>query len=454
METQENLQKKWNLVLDILQNKTTDAFFNIWILNLQIKAYEDGIIYLLAQNKTHCTRIEEVGKDDIISSCKDVFGEKVTDIKVLLKEDFEKMDSFSSLFKKEEKVEEIKIDNNFLPKYTFENFIVGKNNDIAYAGAKSVAENPSGKWNPLFIYSGVGLGKTHLLHAIGIHLNKTKPHLKVLYITCQKFIVDYVNSIKSGQSNINEFREKYRNIDVLLIDDIQFLEGKKETQEEFFHTFKDLYEAGKQIVITSDKSPDNISTLEDRLRSRFKGGLIQDIIKPDFETKIAILEKKAEQENYNIEESAITFIAEKMDTNVREMEAMLGKVAFYANLKGKHFAQLEDVVLAMKEVVQVDTELLTAEKIIDVVSEYYGISRVDILGKKKTKDIADARQVAIYLICEMLGMPLVNIGKIFNGRDHTTIMHSRDKITNEIKENIRIRQCVEDIKENLKNIKS
>lgn len=449
-----NLEQKWKTILEHIQNKTTDTYFNIWIMPLQAKEIDNGKLYVVTENSTHYARVKDPNIfNDIVSSCKEVLGDEIEEVEIITKTDYDKKTQLDYLNKIESVEQPQKYVNNFNPKYTFDNFIVGKNSQIVYAGALSVAENPSGKWNPLFIYGGVGLGKTHLLHAIGLHLNKHRSELQVLYCTCEKFTTDYVASIKSGQKNINEFREKYRNVDVLLIDDIQFLEGKKETQEEFFYTFKDLFEAGKQIVITSDKSPDNISTLEDRLRSRFKGGLIQDIQKPDFETKIAILEKKSEQENYNIEKDALDFIAQKMDTNVREMEGMLAKVAFIAYLNGKHFAQLEDAVTAMKEEVQVDKEIVTAEKIIDVVSDYFSISKVELLGKKKTKDIVDARQIAIYLICEMLGMPLVNIGKLFNGRDHTTIMHSRDKISQEMKENNRIRQNIDDLKQILKSAK-
>ena len=443
-----NIKEGWEQVQSDLQNITSALFFSLWIQNLEAIEIKKRVLYILAPNKVckdRCVNKDSEFYNDLCLAINSVFDTQIDKFEIVTQDEYEKIKE--DLPDQKENVVEIRYENNFNPKYTFENYVVGKSNQFPYAAALAVAENPGKKFNPLFIYGGVGLGKTHLLHAIGLKLNKEKPELNILYCTCDKFIREYIDSLKSG---INSFRDKYRNVDVLMIDDIHNLVGKKETQEEFFNTFKDLFEANKQIILTSDRSPDNIETLEDRLRSRFKGGLVQDVQIPDFETKYAILQKKAEQDNYNVENEVITYIAENMDTNIRELEGMLQKVSFMANLKGKHFADIEDVKASLQETVPVDKEVITAEKIISVVCEYSNIAKSDIVGKKKTKDIADARQVAIYLICDMLDLPLVNIGKIFGGRDHTTIIHSRDKITDQLKVNTRLNQMIKDLKDRLK----
>ena len=244
-----------------------------------------------------------------------------------------------------------------------------------------------------------------------------------------------------------EFREKYRNLDVLMIDDIQFISNKTSTQEEFFHTFNDLYQRSKQIIIASDRPPREIATLEERLRSRFTSGLIQDIQSPDFETRVAILRKKAQQEKYAIDDDVITFIAEKIDTNIREMEGILSKVFFFATLLGKKSATLEEAHEALKENMEDIKEGLTPDSIIDTVCKYFNITKNDIVGKKKNKEIVEPRMISIYLICELLDIPLVSIGKKFGGRDHTTIMHARDKITEQVKTNNKIKVYINDIKD-------
>ena len=351
---------------------------------------------------------------------------------------------------KNQKVEEEgnKANSNFNEKYTFDNFVVGKSNQFVYAAAKSVAENPGQKFNPLFIYGGVGLGKTHLLHAIGNYIKSAYPDKKIMYATCEKFTNDYIESLRANKDMANfEFREKYRNLDVLMIDDIQFISNKTSTQEEFFHTFNDLYQRQKQIIIASDRPPKEIATLEERLRSRFTSGLIQDIQTPDFETRVAILRKKAQQEKYSIDDEVINFIAEKIDTNIREMEGILSKVFFFATLLGKKSATLEEAYEAMKENMDEIKEGLSPDMVIDTVCKYFNISKNDIVGKKKNKEIVEPRMICIYLICELLDLPLVAIGKKFGDRDHTTIMHARDKITEQIKTNNKIKVYITDIKD-------
>ena len=345
-------------------------------------------------------------------------------------------------------LEDIKRQNSFSfnPKYTFDSFVVGKSNEFVYAAARAVAENPGKRFNPLFIYGGVGLGKTHIMHAIGNFLKQNSPNLIVLYVTCEKFTNDYIDSLRGGKNNsISSFREKYRNVDVLMVDDIQFISNKTETQEEFFHTFNDLYQNGKQIIIASDRHPREIPTLTDRLLTRMLSGLIQDVQNPDFETRMAILKRKAYEENYRVEEEVYSYLAEKISSNIRELEGSLAKVHFYAGIHCKHFASLEDAELALKDEIT-EKEMITADDVINAVCKYYNVDKSDLTGKKKNKEIVDPRQMAIYLITELTDLPLTSIGANFGGRDHTTIMHARDKIATEIKSNSRIKTIANDIK--------
>ena len=315
---------------------------------------------------------------------------------------------------------------------------------------QSVAEHPSQKFNPLFIYGGVGLGKTHLLHAVGNYLNEHRPDLNVLYVTCEKFTNDYVDSIRNGKEKSNlDFRDKYRSVDVLMIDDIQFISNKMGIQEEFFHTFNDLYQNNKQIIIASDRSPKEMSALEERLRSRFSSGLIQDIQEPDYETKVAILNKKCSQEGYLVDKDVIDFIAQKTGTNIREMEGILSKVVFYASLQNKTHASMEDAHEALKDYGETEKTNLDAEKILNTVCDFFKVTKEDLIGKKKNKEIVEPRQLCIYLINDMLNIPLTAIGAMFGGRDHTTIMHARDKISNQVKVNPHIRTLVNDIRSQL-----
>ena len=343
--------------------------------------------------------------------------------------------------------------NPFNSKYTFDNFVVGKSNQFVYAAARAVAEHPGLKFNPLFIYGGVGLGKTHILHAIGNYLREFNPNLKVMYVTCEQFVNSYIESLGSISKTkaTLEFRSKYRNLDVLMVDDIQFISKKTSTQEEFFHTFNELFQNNKQIIIASDRPPKDIETLTDRLRSRLACGLIQDIQAPDFETKIAILRKKCQLEKYVIDDDVIEYIAEKVDTNIRELEGMLSKVYFLANLMGKRSATMEEAKAALDSQVEEEkNEGLTPDDIIDAVCKYFDTTKQDLIGKKKSKEVVEPRMIAIYLISEILEIPLVSIGKIFGGRDHTTIMHSRDKITDQMKSSHKTQSVVSEIRKMLK----
>ena len=313
----------------------------------------------------------------------------------------------------------------------------------------SVAENPSSKFNPLFIYGGVGLGKTHLLHAVGNYLNQTRPELNVLYATCEKFTNDYTAALRSGNRADVLFREKYRNVDVLMIDDIQFISNKMSIQEEFFNTFNDLYQNNKQIIIASDRSPKEMSALEERLRSRFSSGLIQDLQTPDYETRVAILSTKASQEGYLVDDDVVDYIAQKTGTNIREMEGILSKVVFFSGLLGKTHTTMDDAYEALKDYGETEKTDLDADKIINTVCDFFKVTREELVGKKKNKEIVEPRQMCVYLINDMLNIPLTAIGALLGGRDHTTIMYARDKIEGQIKTNAHIRTLVNDLKSRL-----
>lgn len=447
------LQEMWKQVLLKVEMMVSAVSFDLWIAPLEVLDYNKFEKLILSTNSTYAKKqLMKNHSEQLKSAIEEVFGED-TPFEILdpdeKKEFLKKNKPEINQAVVEKEIEEDK--NAFNPKYTFDNFVVGKSNQFVYAAARSVAENPGKRFNPLFIYGGVGLGKTHVLHAIGNYIRKELPDLKIKYVTCEKFTNDYIDSLHGSNKDqgINKFREKYRNVDVLMVDDIQFITNKNETQEEFFHTFNDLYQNNKQIIIASDRPPKEIATLSDRLRSRFASGLIQDVQSPDFETRVAILRKKAQLERYIIDDEVINFIAEKIDTNIREMEGLLAKVYFFATLLGKKSASLEEAKEAFKEDLDEKREDLSPDTIIEATCKYFGITKADIVGKKKSKEIVEPRMIAIYLISEMLDMPLVAIGKLFGGRDHTTIIHARDKITEQYRDGGRVKTLVNAIKEQI-----
>lgn len=337
--------------------------------------------------------------------------------------------------------------------YTFEEFIVGSSNELAYAAAKNVALNPGKAYNPLYIYGGVGLGKTHLLHAIGHELIRNfGQKISIIYTSTEKFTNEVIYAIQNAQSNtdlIDRFHKKYRNTDVLLIDDIQFLAGKERTQEEFFHTFNALYEAGKQIVITSDVPPKDLPTLEDRLRTRFEVGLIADISPPDFETRVAILKKKAQKENITINDDVINYIAENIFSNIRELEGALIRLIAKASLLNQNIT-VEFAKKALSDIIKQADVPITINKIKKIVAEYFGIDVESLSDKKRTQNIVLPRQVAMYLARKFTDLSLPQIGEAFGGRDHTTVMHAFNKIEEEVKKTETMSALVGEIIERLK----
>ncbi|MBS3886965.1 MAG: chromosomal replication initiator protein DnaA [Dethiobacter sp.] len=330
------------------------------------------------------------------------------------------------------------------PKYTFNTFVIGLSNRFAHAASLAVSEAPSRAYNPLFIYGGVGLGKTHLMHAIGHHVLESTPTYRVLYISSEKFTNEFINSIRDNKTV--EFRNKYRNIDVLLIDDIQFLAGKEQTQEEFFHTFNSLHENNKQIIISSDRPPKEIPTLEDRLRSRFEWGLITDIQSPDLETRIAILRKKSFSEKINIDDDVMSYIANNIVTNIRELEGAFIRVIAYSSLTNRKI----DLALAEETLKAIFSKpdkpkFITIEKIQQETAKYFSLKIEELKAKKRTQNVALPRQIAMYLSRELTDSSLPKIGEEFGGRDHTTVMHAHKKINNDLRDNRQLKASVEQI---------
>lgn len=442
----ENINSLWQKVLGKLQISLSSVPYELWFEPIEVLEYKDNkVLILVAPSTTARNQILKNHLGALEDAVKTVFDAE-TEINVLdaqEKEDYlaEKSKQPSSVTFEDEE------DSAFNEKFTFENFVVGKSNQFVYAGARAVAESPGQRFNPFFIYGGVGLGKTHLLHAIGNHIKKTAPHIKIKYVTCEKFMNDYIESMLSKREESKlAMRERYRNVDVLMVDDIQFLSGRAGTQEEFFHTFNDLYQNQKQIIITSDRPPNEIATLAERLSTRFASGLTQDIQAPDFETRVAILRTKAQQERYFIDEDVIAFIADKISTNIREMVALLSKVHFLATLQGKKSATIAEAREALNQSIDTQKENLNMDTITDAVCSYYGVMKGDVVGKKKSKEIVEPRMVAEYLITELLGVPLLSIGKFFGGRDHSTIVYARDKISELIKTDPAVKKAVGDIK--------
>ncbi len=330
---------------------------------------------------------------------------------------------------------------NLNPKYTFDTFVVGPFNEFAHSAAVGVSENLGEYYNPLFIYGGVGLGKTHLMHAIAHHALELNPNLNILYVTSEKFTNDLIQSIRNKTTS--DFREKYRNIDVLLIDDIQFISGKDSTQEEFFHTFNALYESKKQIIISSDRPPKDISILEDRLRSRFEWGLIADIKSPNYETRMAILNKKVESDCLTIDTSILNFIAENIKSNVRELEGSLTKLIALSRLKKKEI-NMELAREAIQDYINVDShKTVTLEYVVDIVADHYGLTPQEIYSKNRSNKIAAPRMIVMYLCHKYLSLSYTDIGKKLGGKDHATIMHGCSKVEEDLKDDIPLQNTIE-----------
>lgn len=338
----------------------------------------------------------------------------------------------------------------FNPRYTFDTFVIGAGNRFAHAACLAVAEAPANAYNPLFIYGGVGLGKTHLMHAIGHYVSKRNPQSRVLYLSSERFTNEFISAIRENRGA--EFRERYRSIDVLLIDDIQFLANKEGTQEEFFHTFNDLHAAAKQIVITSDRAPREIATLQDRLRSRFEWGLLTDVQPPDLETRIAILQRKAKADGFHIPREVTQYIATQVDTNIRELEGALIRVVAYSSLVNQDIT-VSLAEQALKDIVSPDKpRSITVGQIQKVIGDHYGLRLDELKAKKRTRNVAFPRQIAMYLTRELTDLSLPRIGEAFGGRDHTTVMHACDRVSQALVNDHQLKMTVDRLAEAIRTL--
>lgn len=443
-----------NQAKELLKNEMTNISFTTWIKTLEIGNIYDNKIELITSNAMQTDAIKSRYYDLIINTF-NFLTNKSWQLEIIDSSDASSQsnvqdaldNSFDSLTSSPEYSK-----TSLNPKYTFDTFVVGNNNRFAHAAALAVAEAPASMYNPLFIYGGVGLGKTHLMQAIGNEILKRDSSKKVLYVTSEAFTNELVNAIKDANYKNELFRNKYRNIDILLIDDIQFFAGKNTAQEEFFHTFNTLHQNGKQIILSSDKPPRDIALLEDRLKSRFEWGLIADISMPDYEMRLAILRKKTQLEGILIDDDILSLIATRIDSNIRELEGVLNKILAYTSLTHSPIT-IEVVEKAINDVTLQKENIISADYIQDVVSNYFKIDKRDMVSSKKSNDIAYPRQIAMYL-CRTVGqMSFPRIGNDFGGRDHTTVMHAYKKIEKEIKENTNTKLIVESVKTIITNKK-
>ncbi len=428
--------------MELLKDELTEVSYETWIRTIEPISIDSGTITLGVPADFYKNQLESRYKLLIKNAVKSAAA-KEYDLDIIVTTE----DPVHAGLNQSKPVNDDPFSSSLNPKYTFDTFVIGNNNRLAQAAALAVAEAPAKAYNPLFIYGGVGLGKTHLMHAIGNYIISQNPSMKVLYVTSEKFTNELINAIKNYKNE--EFRRKYRNIDVLLIDDIQFIGGKEGTQEEFFHTFNALYEANKQIILSSDKPPREIKTLEERLRSRFEWGLQADIQMPDFETRIAILKKKAQLDRLNVPDSVLAFIADKIASNIRELEGALIRVIAYSTLTKTEITE-ELAAEALKDILSSNSNrVITASLIIDMVARFFDLKPDDFKQKKRSRDVSYPRQIAMYLCRELTDLSLTQIGDEFGGRDHTTVIHAIDKITRDIETNPETRRAVEELKRNI-----
>lgn len=437
------IQELWQKTLNLLKVELTEVSFNTWIKSIEPLFIKDEQLYLCVPND-FTKGILESRYTSLIANCVKQVSSKNYTIKFIMSSEAEKYMNSNP------KDETWQYDSGTMlnSKYTFDSFVIGNSNRFAHAACLAVAESPANAYNPLFIYGGVGLGKTHLMHAIGHYILSHNPSTKVLYVSSEKFTNELITSIQTNK-NV-EFRNRYRNVDVLLIDDIQFIAGKESTQEEFFHTFNALHEANKQIIISSDKPPKEIPTLEERLRSRFEWGLIADIQPPDLETRVAILRKKAELENIEVDDEVLLFIARRIESNIRELEGALIRIMAYSALNNNKL-DISIAEEALKDIISNNRpKTITSDLIMNVVANHFNLNVEDFKSKKRSRPISYPRQIAMYLCREMTDLSLPKIGEDFGGRDHTTVIHACEKISSDLKNNIELHKIINKLKNEIK----
>ena len=450
-----DLAEIWIKFTDKFKESVSEKVFDVWINPIMPLEVTNTYYKVAVQNSFFKKVIEEKYANTIEGILSSIMERDIRLIIDTIEESEEKHsipeikvadEPIKPLFREE--TEDDAFESNLNPKYVFENYVMGNSNRFAYTAATSVADSPAKKYNPLFIYGGVGLGKTHLMHAIGNRIKQNDPSMKILYTSSEKFTNEIINSIYN--KNTEAFRKKYRNIDCLIIDDIQFLKGKEQTQVEFFHTFNELYDSNKQIIISSDRLPKEIETLEDRMRSRFEWGLIADIQPPDLETRIAILRQKAANDKIELPNEVLTLLATSITSNIREIEGVYTKVVAYSSLMNVPVTLeiTKKILDDMGNVVQI--KQITFQSITQAVAEHYHIKIDELFNKKRTQNIAYPRQIAMYLCRELADMSYPRIGELFGGRDHTTVIHAYEKISNKSKTDSKLQKDLNTLKEMLK----
>ncbi|WP_174734646.1 chromosomal replication initiator protein DnaA [Mesobacillus harenae] len=446
----ENIADLWNKALANIEKKISKPSYDTWLKSTKAHSLQGDTLTITAPNEFARDWLEERYSQLIAGILDEITGEELS-VRFIIPQNQKEEDLDMPVTPKKPRrnIDQPELPLNMLnPKYTFDTFVIGSGNRFAHAASLAVAEAPAKAYNPLFIYGGVGLGKTHLMHAIGHYVQDHNPSAKVVYLSSEKFTNEFINSIRDNKAV--DFRNKYRSVDVLLIDDIQFLAGKEQTQEEFFHTFNTLHEESKQIVISSDRPPKEIPTLEDRLRSRFEWGLITDITPPDLETRIAILRKKAKAEGLDIPNEVMLYIANQIDSNIRELEGALIRVVAYSSLINKDInadlaaEALKDIIPSSKP------KIITIFDIQKLVGETYNVKLEDFKAKKRTKSVAFPRQIAMYLSRELTDFSLPKIGEEFGGRDHTTVIHAHEKISKMLLNDSLLQKQLKEINEQLR----
>ncbi|ENZ00180.1 chromosomal replication initiator protein DnaA [Clostridium thermobutyricum] len=443
-----DLKQLWEKTLSIIKGEMSEVSFNTWIKSCEPISMSSDTIKISVPNTFTQDILEKRYKDLVVNSIK-ASCSKLYKIEFLVASEIQSTEETVTNQKiKKEKSEENQnpsdeMSTNLNPKYTFDSFVIGNSNRFAHAASLAVAEAPAKAYNPLFIYGGVGLGKTHLMHAIGHYILQNNSKSKVVYVSSEKFTNELINAIKDDKNE--EFRNKYRNIDVLLIDDIQFIAGKERTQEEFFHTFNALHDANKQIILSSDRPPKEIPTLEDRLRSRFEWGLIADIQVPDFETRMAILKKKADVENLSVANEVMVYIATKIKSNIRELEGALTRIIAYSSLTNRSIT-VDLASEALKDIIsKKQGKHVTIEIIQDIVASYFNLRIEDLKSQRRTRNVSYPRQIAMYLSRKLTDMSLPKIGEEFGGRDHTTVIHAYEKISDNLNRDESLQHTIEEL---------
>ena len=451
----DKILEKWDEILQTVKTEhdITKISFDTWIRPLEVYGVDGNTLYILVpSDQMSLSYVSKKYYLPLKVAIAEIIGIEY-EIKFILPEhakDIKTAGNSSHNTKNAASLQSNAGKSNLNVNYTFDTFVVGSNNRFAHSASLAVAESPGEAYNPLYIYGGPGLGKTHLMHSIGHFILEKNPNAKIIYVTSEEFTNEVIESIRSGNASaMNKFREKYRTIDVLMIDDVQFIIGKESTQEEFFHTFNALHSAGKQIILTSDKPPKEMETLEERIRSRFEWGLMADIGAPDYETRMAILRKKVEADDMVLSDEILNYIATNIKSNIRELEGALNKLLAYSNLEKTEIT----MDIAIKELHNIITpdkpREITPQLIIEVVSEHFQISLDQMISKNRSNNIAKPRQIAMYLCKTMTDIPLDSIGSLLGGRDHSTIIHGINKIGEEYESNEQTRNLIETIKKKI-----